>query len=132
MIDVESLKLCSGILGQAIIDAYLGRGMVKASAVRWFKDSGYRMLASVLRSGWRFRDLFTLSGCNWEDIPGLIERDPCRVYMSYKVVPFLEGLSSNPNQIVIVQAGKIKKESRLGLRKKYRAVQLVHKMLVGF
>ncbi len=127
MKDLFTIKLCLAILGQSIIDAYRGIGKVKADSQDWFKI-GYPELVELLKErGVRFKDIFAFQNSFiWSDIPAMIEHSPGAVYLHYKAISYLEGITGKP--VLAEEKNKMQMVKARG--KLRRPVQLVHPGLV--
>lgn len=127
MKDMMTIKLCLAILGQGIIDAYQGAGKVRTEALEWFRI-GYPELVELLSErGVRFRDIFSFQNLFiWKDIPRMIEHSPGVVYLHYKAISYIEGISGY--SVMAEEKNKIKMVKAKGRLK--QPVQLVHPALI--
>jgi len=121
----NEIKLCTAILGQCIIDIYKGPWKAREEALEWFHGEGYSAMVGVLKGlGVRFKDLFPgLNKYSWQDIPGLASASPISLYMSYRAIPYLEGVDHR-KVVYIQKRGKIALDQRRG-RKIKGPAQLV-------
>lgn len=110
------MKLLVGILGQAVIDCYLGTRRQQQNAVNFLLSDDYRDVVESLKiCGVRFKHIFSLHA-TWEDIPHLAVQNPERLYLNCRVVNFLEGIEG---KTILVEdtRGKLKKVPRKAIKK---------------
>ncbi|MBE0427681.1 MAG: hypothetical protein IBX72_13695 [Nitrospirae bacterium] len=131
MLNIDEIKLSVAILAQAVIDAYIGNGRTKRSALDWFQNGGYSSVVEILKSSnIRFKNIFNLPLNIWGDIPDMILKNPFLVYYKCKPVEYLEGIKNNSG-ILLREGTKIRKSPAKKPGEKYRPAQLVHPLVAS-
>jgi hypothetical protein len=130
LLNVDEIKLSVAILAQAVIDAYLGKGRIKRSALDWFQNGGYNFIVEILKRGnIRFKNIFNLPSNIWGDIPDMILKNPFLVYYKCKPVDYLEGIKDSG--VLLSDGKRIRKSPKKKLSRKDRPAQLVHPLVAA-